>query len=43
MNFIERFFGLSPDGGTGITEFLFLFIPVCAAASAAFLRYRRRT
>lgn len=32
MDFIEKFFGLSPDGGSGAFEFLLLAIPVLGAA-----------
>ena len=27
MNFIEQFFGLCPDGDSGLTEMLFLLLP----------------
>jgi hypothetical protein len=30
MDFIERIFGISPDGGSGAFEFLLLAIPVLA-------------
>jgi hypothetical protein len=43
MDFIEKFLGLSPDGGTGVTEGLFLLVPVVAIALAALRRYRRKT
>lgn len=39
MDFIERIFGISPDGGSGSLEFMLLFVP--AAAIAAYLVYRR--
>jgi hypothetical protein len=34
MDFIERLFGISPDGGSGSFEFLLLSIPICIAALA---------
>lgn len=42
MHFIEQIFGLSPDGGSGLTEFLLLLIPL-AALSLAAIRWRRQT
>ena len=30
MNFIERLFGISPDGGSGSLEFLLFAVPLCA-------------
>ena len=30
MDFIERLFGISPDGGSGSVEFLLLSIPILA-------------
>lgn len=41
MNFIEQFFGFSPDGGSGLTEFLFLLVPLVALLLATILRYRQ--
>lgn len=40
MDFIERIFGISPDGGSGSLEALLFAIPV---AGLAYLAYRRRT
>jgi hypothetical protein len=40
MDFIERLFGLSPDGGSGSFEMMLLFAP--AAAAIAFLVHRRK-
>jgi hypothetical protein len=40
MDFIERFFGLSPDNGDGSTEILWLV--VLAIVVAGFVYYRRR-
>jgi hypothetical protein len=39
MDFIERIFGVSPDGGSGSFEAMLLFLPF--AAIAAFIWYRR--
>jgi hypothetical protein len=30
MHFIERLFGASPDGGSGVLEFCLFFIPFAA-------------
>ena len=40
MDFIERIFGINPDGGSGRLEFLILALPV--AVIAWFVVYRRR-
>ena len=43
MDFIERFFGLSPDNGDGSTEILWLAVlAICIAAFAYFRRQRRK-
>jgi hypothetical protein len=39
MDFIERIFGLSPDGGSGTLEFLLFAIPIFGA----YLIYRARS
>jgi hypothetical protein len=39
MDFIERIFGFSPDGGSGALEFLLFAIPI---AGILYLVYRRR-
>ena len=39
MDFIERIFGFSPDGGDGSFEFLLFAIPM---AGIAYLLWRRR-
>jgi hypothetical protein len=39
MDFIERWFGLSPDGGDGSTEFLYI---VVLAAVVVLIVNRRR-
>ena len=44
MNFIERIFGISPDGGSGALEFLLFLIPmagVCVIFTLKFLRSKR--
>jgi hypothetical protein len=35
MDFIERIFGIAPDGGSGVLELLFFLLP---AAGIIFLR-----
>lgn len=39
MDFIERIFGFSPDGGSGAFEFLLFAIPI----AGLFLIYRARS
>jgi hypothetical protein len=39
MDFIERLFGISPDGGSGSFESMLLFTPV--AAVIGYMAYRR--
>lgn len=39
MDFIERIFGLAPDGGSGSLEFLLFLVPI---AGIAWLASRRR-
>jgi hypothetical protein len=45
MDFIERIFGVAPDGGSGALEMALFLVPVATVALAAFLRSRwaRRT
>lgn len=43
MDFIERIFGVSPDGGDGSLEWLYLASIVVAAALAVYALYRRGT
>jgi hypothetical protein len=31
MDWIEKVFGFSPDGGSGLTEFLLLLVPILMA------------
>lgn len=41
MDFIERIFGLSPDGGSGLFEVLLFLIPI--AGILAIREWRNRT
>jgi hypothetical protein len=41
MNFIEQFFSLSPDRGSGLTEMIFLLVPITLIV-ALVLRRRMR-
>jgi hypothetical protein len=40
MDFIERIFGISPDGGSGSFEMMLLFVP--AAAVIGYIIHRRK-
>jgi hypothetical protein len=40
MDFVERIFGLSPDGGSGAFELLLFLVPV--AGIAAILTWRKQ-
>jgi len=42
MDFIERFFGLSPDNGDGSTEILWLVVLAVVLAVVAYFRIQRR-
>ncbi len=42
MDFIERIFGVSPDGGSGAFEFLLFLVPVAGIYLLYRLRSRRR-
>jgi type III secretory pathway component EscU len=43
MNFIERWFGVSPDGGDGTLELLYVVLAVLLLVSIAWYRvYRHR-
>jgi hypothetical protein len=42
MDFIERWFGISPDGGSGLLEVLYVFAIANAITIAAMYRARRR-
>jgi len=37
MDFIERIFGLAPDGGSGATEVAIVLVPIVALALVAFV------
>jgi hypothetical protein len=39
MDFIERIFGIAPDGGSGLFEFLLFLVPL---AGIAFLYFRNK-
>lgn len=41
MNFIEQFFGFSPDAGSGLTEMAFLLVPIVIVVVVT-LRQRTR-
>jgi hypothetical protein len=43
MDFIEQIFGVSPDGGSGSLELLYVASIVVAAVFAIYALYRRRT
>jgi hypothetical protein len=42
MDFIERLFHLSPDGGTGATEFSYVLLLVLVLACVYQVRARKR-
>ncbi len=42
MDFIERFFGISPDGGDGTAEVMIVVILVAVVAAAIAVYLRRR-
>jgi hypothetical protein len=41
MDFIERFLGFSPDSGSGLTESIFLLVPIVLLGIVVFRRSRR--
>jgi hypothetical protein len=41
MNFIERIFGVSPDGGNGSLELVYVLTIAAAIALASYRLYRR--
>ena len=43
MDFIERIFGVSPDGGNGSLELLYILSIAAAITLASYRRYRRGT
>ena len=42
MDFIERVFGISPDGGSGAFEFLLFLVPIAGIAWLYVKRHRDR-
>lgn len=42
MDFIERIFGISPDGGSGFYEFMLVAVPFLILATIAAYRRARR-
>jgi len=43
MDFIEKIFGMAPDGGSGALEFLLIAIPIAGICYLAFRRsYRNK-
>jgi hypothetical protein len=43
MDFIERIFGIAPDGGSGLLELLLFLIPVVGLVLLSEWRRRRRS
>jgi len=43
MDFVERLFGISPDGGNGLFELLLFAIPIVGIVMLAGWRMRKRT
>jgi hypothetical protein len=42
MDFIERIFGIAPDGGSGLLELLLFVVPIVGIIAIAQYRKRRR-
>jgi hypothetical protein len=42
MDFIERIFGVSPDGGSGSLELLLFLVPIVAVLAIRWVRHRAR-
>lgn len=42
MDFIERIFGFSPDGGSGLFELVLFLIPLAGIAAVYLFRRRQR-
>lgn len=42
MDFIERIFGIAPDGGSGVLEILLFVVPVAGIVAIAQYRKLRR-
>jgi len=43
MDFIERLFGISPDGGDGSTELMYIAVFVLIVVAATWRRLSRRS
>ena len=43
MDFIERLFGIAPDGGNGTLEFMLFALPTAAIVYLAYVRRRQRS
>ncbi len=43
MDFIERIFGICPDGGSGVFELMLVGGPIIVALLVAYRRCRRRS
>jgi hypothetical protein len=43
MDFIERIFGISPDGGNGMFEFTLFALPVVILAILLYVRHQLRS
>ena len=43
MDFIEHWFGISPDGGSGTTELQIFLVAVIVISLLLYLRRRRRS
>jgi hypothetical protein len=43
MDFIEKIFGIAPDGGSGSLEVVLFLIPILAATIVVFLRSRSQS
>jgi len=41
MDFIEKIFGIAPDGGSGVFEFLLFVVPIVGICYLALRRSRR--
>jgi hypothetical protein len=41
MDFVERVFGVSPDGGSGLLEFLLFLVPIAGIVVITYWRKRR--
>jgi len=41
MDFIERLFGIAPDGGSGALEFVLFLIPIAGVALLWYMRQKK--